>query len=167
MNKEYLLERTQVIRRPLAEVFPFFADAANLEIITPPWLGFRILTPGPIEIQSGTLIDYRIALCGVPLKWRTRIESFETPVRFVDTQVWGPYDFWHHTHEFSEIPEGTRMVDRVRYRIPWGPIGELARWLFVDRQLKMIFDYRYAKIEELMNQRPSSSGQKKLVACGA
>src|SRR5262245_19539074 len=101
MPQTYRLERTQWIDLPLEEVFAFFADATNLEAITPPWLHFRILTPRPIELAAGTLIDYQLSLFKIPFCWRTRIDSFEPPHRFVDTQIRGPYRFWHHTHEFT------------------------------------------------------------------
>ncbi len=100
MPRTYTLERTQLIPRPLREVFPFFSEANNLEAITPAFLQFKILTPGPIALQAGTLIDYRIRFLGIPMYWRTRIETFDPPVRFTDTQVRGPYRLWHHTHEF-------------------------------------------------------------------
>ena len=159
MAREYVLERKQLIRRPLEEVFAFFSDVGNLEAITPPWLYFQILTPRPILIQAGMLIDYRIRLCGIPLKWRTKIDSYEPLVRFSDTQVRGPYQFWHHTHEFKATAEGVLMTDHVRYAIPLGPLGVVARWLFVRRQLQQIFDYRAAKIETLLSPTmiPASS----------
>jgi ligand-binding SRPBCC domain-containing protein len=152
MPHTYTLERQQLIPRPLADVFPFFADAGNLERITPDYLGFQILTPRPIDIRSGTLIDYKIKLCGIPLRWRTRIESFDPPHRFTDTQLRGPYKIWEHTHEFTETPDGTLMIDRVRYQIPLGPLGRLAHALFVRRTLARIFDYRYQAVERLLGQ---------------
>jgi ligand-binding SRPBCC domain-containing protein len=149
MSRIYLLERRQCIPCPLADVFPFFADAANLEQLTPDFLGFQILTPLPIEMAAGTLIDYRIRLCGVPLRWRTRIESFEPPHRFSDVQIRGPYRLWHHTHEFTATPEGTLMIDRVRYGLPLGPLGSLAHAWFVHRTLRQIFDFRRRAVERL------------------
>jgi ligand-binding SRPBCC domain-containing protein len=154
MPREYLLERHQLIPQPLEKVFGFFSDAANLEAITPPWLHFRILTPLPIAMHTGTLIDYTIRLYGVPMRWRTRIECFEPQSHFVDTQIRGPYALWHHTHEFQETSNGVAMTDRVRYAIPYGILGECARRLFVDRLLTEIFDYRYQKIAELLPPLP-------------
>ncbi len=150
MPMTYQLERRQFNPRPLADVFPFFADAANLEAITPPALHFRILTPRPIQIRAGTLIDYRLVLWGVPFQWRTLIESFEPPLRFVDSQVRGPYRLWRHTHEFIVQEGGTLMIDRVLYQMPLGPLGWLAHELFVRRQLATIFDYRFRVIERVM-----------------
>ena len=144
----YILERSLVVPRGIDEVFPFFADAANLERLTPPFLGFTILTPTPIEMRPGTLIDYRIKLNGIPMKWRTLIESFEPPYRFVDTQLAGPYKRWHHTHTFREVPGGTELGDRVEYTLPFGPLGRIAHVL-VKRQLKTIFDYRTQVMREM------------------
>jgi hypothetical protein len=144
------LERRQFIPLPLAGVFRFFADAGNLETITPPSLHFRILTPQPIDIQSGTRVDYRLALFGIPFKWRTRIESFDPPHRFTDIQERGPYQHWHHTHEFIQEDGGTLMFDRVDYQLPLGPLGGLAHALFVQRELERIFDYRFQVIERLL-----------------
>jgi ligand-binding SRPBCC domain-containing protein len=137
------LKREQSVPLPLAEAFAFYADAHNLERITPPWLGFEVTTPGTIEMRVGTLIEYRLRLHGVPVRWRTRIEAWEPPRRFVDVQVRGPYSLWEHTHTFEEDgPEATIIRDRVRYSIPFGPLGDLADRLLVRRDLKQIFDYR-------------------------
>ena len=126
-----------------AEVFPFFADAYNLEQITPPWLRFSVLTPRPIEMRAGTLIDYRLRLHGVPLRWRTEIAVWEPPVRFVDRQVSGPYETWEHEHRFRDVAGGVVMSDRVDYRIRGGP---LADWIgdraVARRDLRRIFEYR-------------------------
>lgn len=150
MPHTYHLKRRQFIHLPRTDVFPFFADASNLETITPPSLKFRILTPQPIEIRAGTVIDYRLALLGIPFRWRTRIESFDPPHRFTDVQERGPYRLWHHTHEFSDQDGGTLMVDTVNYQLPWGMVGSWAHRLFVERQLRHIFDYRHQVIERLM-----------------
>jgi ligand-binding SRPBCC domain-containing protein len=139
----HVLERSQRIERPLAEVFRFYADAANLERITPPWLGFEVTTPMPIEMGVGTLIAYRLRLHGITVRWRTRIEAWDPPHRFVDAQLSGPYALWHHTHTFRADGEtATILGDRVRYAIPFGPLGEAARSLFVGKDLDAIFDYR-------------------------
>ena len=117
MSREpYVLEMVQEVPRALAEVFPFFAAPENLEAITPPWLRFRILTPSPIPMREGALIDYRISLRGIPLRWRTRIDAYEPPRMFIDRQIRGPYLLWEHTHLFEEVADGrgvrTRMTDR-------------------------------------------------------
>ncbi len=150
----YQLEREQFIPRPVSEVFAFFADAGNLEIITPPWLHFKILTPLPIEMKQGALIDYRLRMFGIPFGWRTRIEAYEPERRFIDTQIRGPYTKWWHVHEFEETPSGgTRMLDRVDYQLPLGLIGNLTHALLTKHQLRAIFDYRRAAIERIFGKR--------------
>ena len=139
----HVLRREQRLPGGPDEVFPFFADARNLEAITPPWLGFRVVTPAPIEMRQGTLIEYRLKLRGVPLRWRTRIAVWDPPRRFVDVQISGPYRLWHHTHDFEpDGAGGTVMRDTVRYAIPFGPLGRLAHRLVVRRDLDAIFGFR-------------------------
>ena len=150
-GKTYTLERTQLIPKSRDDVFAFFSDAFNLESITPSFLGFEILTPAPIDIQEGTLIDYRITLFGFPMKWRTRIERFDPQTSFVDTQIRGPYALWHHTHTFEDSPDGTLMRDTVLYRLPFGFLGTIAHSLFVRRTLQRIFQYRFDTLEKLLS----------------
>lgn len=143
MDTAQLLHREQIIPRPIEEVFAFFEKAENLEAITPPWLHFRIVTPTPILMAPGALIDYRLSLRGVPVSWRTRIVDYEPPHRFIDEQVRGPYALWHHTHTFiASDDDETRMIDDVRYRIGYGALGAIAHGLFVERDVNAIFDYR-------------------------
>src|ERR1700733_15246175 len=112
----HVLERQQRIERPLAEIFPFYADAANLERITPPWLGFEVTTPKPIEMEAGALIEYRLRLHGIPGSCPPRSEEGPPPHRFVDAQLSGPYLLWHHTHTFEADGENATILgDRVRY----------------------------------------------------
>jgi len=148
-NAVHRLERQQFVPRPRDEVFAFFSDARNLEMLTPAFLNFRILTPLPLDMRSGILIDYQIRLGGIPMRWRTRIETFEAPVRFVDVQLAGPYRNWHHVHEFQDAPGGTLVVDRVTYALPFGFLGALAHRLFVRRALERIFDYRQQRLAEI------------------
>jgi ligand-binding SRPBCC domain-containing protein len=144
----HILTREQRLPAPPRAVFPFFGDAHNLEAITPPWLGFRVTTPQPVEMAAGTLIEYRLRLHGVPIRWRTRIAVWEPPTRFVDVQLRGPYKLWHHTHEFEPTADGrgTLMRDTVRYALPFGPLGEIAHRLFVARDLGAIFDFRTQQV---------------------
>jgi ligand-binding SRPBCC domain-containing protein len=144
--KIHTLNRSQHLSRRPRDAFELFADAHNLEAITPPWLSFRVVTPGPIEMLPGSLIEYRLRLHGVPIRWLTRIEIWEPGHRFVDVQVRGPYRLWHHTHTFEPDGDGTLMRDVVRYALPLGPLGELARLAFVRRDLERIFDFRHAAI---------------------
>jgi ligand-binding SRPBCC domain-containing protein len=126
----HVLERAQVIKRPLADAFEFFGDAFNLEKITPPYLRFRILTPAPIAMRAGAVIEYKLSLGGVPFRWRTLIEEWEPGERFVDSQLTGPYALWRHTHTFEARGHArTLMRDRVEYRVPFGPLGRLTHVL--------------------------------------
>jgi ligand-binding SRPBCC domain-containing protein len=155
MPRVHILERRQRIERPIEEVFGFYGDARNLERITPPLLGFEVTTPGPIEMGAGTLIEYRLRLHRVPVRWRTRIEAWEPPHRFVDSQIKGPYSLWEHTHSFeADGREATIIEDQVRYSIPFGPLGELANRLLVRRDLRQIFDYRHDAVEREMDRFP-------------
>lgn len=145
----YVLEREVSLPTTREKLFPFFADARNLERLTPPSLRFEIMTPGPIEMRTGAIIDYRLQLAGLRFRWRTVIETWEPPVRFVDVQDKGPYAVWRHTHTFDETPDGTRMRDRVEYALPFGPLGALAHRLIVARRLDAIFAFRGRVVAEL------------------
>ena len=146
----HVLRREQYLERPPGEVFPFFADARNLEAITPAALGFRVVTDGPIEMRAGALIQYRLKLRGLSLDWLTRIEEWEPAVRFVDSQLVGPYRLWHHAHSFEALDGGTVMRDTVHYALPAWPLGELAAPL-VRRELAGIFDFRREVVGELLH----------------
>ena len=151
---EFVLERAQWFPRPVAEVFAYFSDPGNLNDLTPPSLHFRIVTPRPVAMEAGALIDYRLRLHGFPLRWRTRISHYEPPHRFVDEQVRGPYALWVHTHTFApELVEGapgTRMTDCVRYALPrWSPgvVSRLVHKAFIAPDLDRIFEYRREVLE--------------------
>lgn len=150
---EQILERTQRIELPIEVTFELFGDALNLERITPPWLGFRVVTPQPIEMGEGTLLEYRLRLHGIPVRWHTRISSWDPPHRFVDEQISGPYALWHHTHTFEPDGEATVIRDRVRYRIGFGPLGAVALALFVRRDVERIFDFRREAMLGLIAER--------------
>lgn len=149
----FLLETEQWFPRPRREVFDFFADAANLEAITPPFLHFQIVTPPPIEMRPGTLIDYRLSLHGVPIRWRTEISDWEPSVRFVDQQLRGPYRYWIHEHTFTERDGGTLVKDSVAYAVPG---GALVHWLIVRRDLRTIFAWRRLTLERFFPSQPES-----------
>ena len=128
-------------------MFPFFADARNLEAITPPLLRFRVVTPDPVVMRPGTLIQYRLRLRGVPVNWLTSIQEWDPPNRFVDVQLRGPYALWHHTHDLrGDGDGGTVMTDTVRYAIGFGPLGELAHRALVRRDLEAIFAFRHEAV---------------------
>ncbi|MAY82150.1 MAG: CDP-paratose 2-epimerase [Deltaproteobacteria bacterium] len=146
---EYRLEQVQFIPKPRSEVFQFFSDAFNLERLTPGFLHFKIMTPAPIQMGVDTVIDYRLRLYGIPLYWRTLIESHTPELAFVDTQTKGPYTLWHHTHTFEAVEGGTLMRDTVRYKLPFGILGQLAHFLFVRRSLTTIFDFRRTAVSEV------------------
>lgn len=124
---------------PPEKVFPFFADALNLETITPPWRNFNVLTPRPIEMRVGTLIDYKLRMHGLPIRWRTRISEWEPPHRFADEQLRGPYRQWIHEHTFEARDGGTLCRDMVKYAVPF---DFLMHELFVRRNVEKIFAFR-------------------------
>ena len=144
-----ILEREVELPLPQEEVFRFFSDAANLAVITPPELQFQIVTPLPIDMRRGALIDYRLGLFLVRFAWRTEIVEWDPPQRFVDVQLKGPYRKWVHTHEFVPTPHGTRMRDHVEYELPFAAFGKLGLPI-VRMQLKRIFDYRARAIERIL-----------------
>ena len=146
--KEYSISRRVWVPRSLAKVFPFFADAENLERLTPPELAFRIDSSLPVAMKAGALIDYTIGLHRIPMKWRTEITSWDPPHSFEDTQLSGPYRKWVHTHRFTENAGGTIIEDRVAYSLPFGFLGRIVHPL-VARQLKRIFDYRETVLSKL------------------
>jgi ligand-binding SRPBCC domain-containing protein len=149
----HVLEREQRLALPIETVFAFYGQARNLEELTPPWMGFHVITPEPIEMRQGTLIDYRLSLRGVPLRWRTRIELWDPPTRFIDLQLRGPYSLWEHLHTFRADGDGATVIgDRVRYRLPLGPLGQFAHALLVRRDLERVFDYREQVVAERIEQ---------------
>src|SRR5437868_15308706 len=152
----FTLEREQLLPGRPDEGFPFFADARNLESITPPLLRFEVVTPGEIPMRVGTLIQYRLTLRGIGVNWLTSIQEWDPPHRFVDVQVRGPYALWHHTHDFAAIPGSdpprTLMTDTVRYGIGLGPFGEVAHRALVRRDVEAIFAYRAARVPALLRR---------------
>lgn len=151
--KVYTIEREQLIRKPIKEVFSFFENAGNLAQITPSNLRFMILTPFPIVMKTGTLIDYTIKVFGIGVHWRTLITDYDPPREFTDEQLKGPYAFWHHRHEFVSTEDGTLIRDKVTYALPFGIIGRLVHALFVKRQLQQIFDFRTSIIKRIFGEK--------------
>lgn len=151
-GRGYRLEATQFLPYRREEVFEFFSDAFNLQTLTPAWLHFTVLTPPPIQIMRGTLIDYKLRLRGIPLRWQSRISVWEPPFRFVDEQVRGPYRLWHHEHVFEEVSGGTLCHDYVDYAV-YG--GRLINSLLVRPDLMKIFSIRQQKLRELFPTAPA------------
>jgi ligand-binding SRPBCC domain-containing protein len=146
------LSASLVVPRPLPEVFAFFAEAGNLQRITPPWVDFRIVTPLPIEMRPGALIDYRLRIRGVPIGWRSEITVWDPPHRFVDEQRRGPYRRWVHTHRFRDVDGGTLVEDDVEFRVPGGwPIERL----LVRRDVAAIFRHRQQAILDAFGVAPA------------
>ncbi|HRK34108.1 MAG TPA: SRPBCC family protein [Candidatus Hydrogenedentes bacterium] len=136
------LKQEQIVARPIDEVFSFFARPENLERITPAQLRFHILTPSPIRMGAGAVIDYELRIWGVPVHWRTLITDFEPPYQFIDQQLKGPYAMWHHRHTFEAVEGGTRIGDEVTYALPFGPLGTLVHGLYVRHDIGRIFEHR-------------------------
>lgn len=144
----YRLSRSLLVPKPIDQVFEFFGDARNLERLTPGFLNFKILTPQPIVMRPGTMIEYRIALRGLPMRWRSEITEWNPPYSFVDEQRKGPYKKWVHRHTFAEEAGGTRVSDDVEYDVIG---GAFVHTLFVKRDLERIFKYRLSVLGELFH----------------
>jgi len=152
----WTLESSQRLEAPRENVFAFFADARNLETLTPGYLRFRLLTPTPIELRIGARIDYRLRVRGLPLRWTSEITDWRPPERFVDEQIHGPYRRWTHEHMFEESDGVTIVRDRVRYTVPGGAVIER---LFVRPDLRRIFKYRRRRLVEIF------SGEQRQARC--
>lgn len=149
MARTYQLIREQWIPKPIDEAFAFFSRPENLEEITPPWLGFHIVrTDKPLH--AGSLINYKLRIHGLPMRWTSEISVWEPPYRFVDNQVRGPYKLWHHEHSFTEQNGGTLIRDHVDYALPFGIFGEIAHALMVRRDVETIFKFRQQRLEQLL-----------------
>jgi ligand-binding SRPBCC domain-containing protein len=150
---EYILTRELTLDLPRQTVFDFFADAGNLERITPPELNFHVNTKQPIDIKEGTLIGYQLKLRGFPVKWQTIISEWNPPHSFVDEALKSPYRQWIHRHTFTELAENRTLIeDQVKYRLPLAPFGDLAHW-FVRRELDYIFDFRQKVVSEILQPK--------------
>lgn len=159
-RRRWALSCEQWVPRGIGEVFDFFADAGNLNQLTPPSLNFRILTPPPIAMHEGTLIDYSIRLRGIPMRWRTRISVWQPGRRFVDEQLRGPYALWHHEHTFEARDGGTLVRDRVTYcpALAWAPGAGWVHRGFVQPELRRIFTYRREQMTRLFPPRARDAG---------
>jgi ligand-binding SRPBCC domain-containing protein len=146
-RRGWILETELWVPEAIDDVFSLFADAFQLEAITPPWLHFQVLTPRPIDIREGTLIDYRLRLHGIPVRWQSEITAWEPPYRFIDEQRRGPYRRWHHEHTFESQDGGTLCRDRVEYDVPG---GSLINRLFVAPDLRRIFHYRREQFPKVL-----------------
>ena len=144
--KTFNFKTQQTLEQPISEVFEFFSDAHNLAMITPPWIRFEVLTPAPIQMSPGTLIDYRLRLHGIPIRWQSEITEWNPPHAFADEQRRGPYRYWRHTHTFDETENGVLIGDSVEYAI-WG--GGLVNKLLVRRDIEKIFAYRTMQLDEI------------------
>jgi ligand-binding SRPBCC domain-containing protein len=155
----HVLEKRQELAVPLESVFQFFQQPENLDVLTPPWLRFRMLTPGPLQMRTGAVFDYRISMRGIPLRWTAAIVEYDPPHEFVDLQLRGPYSFWHHRHSFESTERGTLVTDCVHYELPFGPLGRWAHTLWTRSDLERVFDFRCARLSELQGEfcRPRSA----------
>lgn len=152
-GKYWRLTMSQWLNQPREELFQFFGDATNLEKITPSMLGFKVVSPTPIDMKPGTLIDYKLKVRGIPIRWRTLIATWDPPNKFTDEQLKGPYKRWHHTHTFTEEDGGTRCDDLVEYAPPGGPLAPLINKLVVQKDVEKIFAHRAKILEDLFSGR--------------
>lgn len=146
----YQIKRTQFVKTDLATCWDFFSSPNNLQVITPDYMGFKVLTTVPEKMYEGLMIAYKVSpVMKIPLNWVTEIKYVHDAQFFVDEQRTGPYKMWHHEHHFKAVEGGVEMTDIVSYELPLGFLGRFAHWLFVRKQLEGIFEYRFKKVEEL------------------
>lgn len=146
----YQIKRTQFVKTDLATCWDFFSSPNNLQVITPDYMGFKVLTSVPDKMYEGLMIAYKVSpLMKIPLNWVTEIKYVHDAQFFVDEQRTGPYKMWHHEHHFKTVDGGVEMTDIVSYELPLGFLGRFAHWLFVRKQLEGIFEYRFKKVDEL------------------
>lgn len=151
----HTLKTTQFLKSDKVTVWNFMSSPGNLALITPPYMGFHILSDKENikEMYAGQIIEYYVTpVFGLKMHWVTEITHVENHLYFVDEQRFGPYAFWHHQHFLKEVPGGIKMTDILHYKVPFGFIGRLVNALFVRRKIKEIFEYRFKKLEELFNQ---------------
>ena len=146
--KTYWLRKTIWLPQPRAKVFEFFSNPGNLDRLTPEWLNFAILTPASSKMNQGALLDYRLRIRGIPIRWQSEIAVWEPPRRFVDRQTKGPYSIWTHEHTFDERDNGTLVGDNVEYAVPG---GRIVQKFLVAPDIERIFDHRHKMLDELFN----------------
>ncbi len=151
MSKVYSLKTIQLIPTDINTAWDFFSNPSNLKDITPNNLGFKVISKHHgYKMYAGQIIEYKVSpVLGIPLYWMTEITHVEDKKYFVDEQRFGPYSLWHHQHHFKEVQGGVEMMDIVHYKIPFWLLGDIANSLFIEKQLKGIFDYRYKKVDEM------------------
>ena len=150
--KLYTFKKEQKISKSIIDVFDFFSKPENLSVITPNKMDFKILTPSPIEMKEGTLIDYTVKIMSFPIRWRTLITKYDPPNMFIDQQLKGPYSMWHHVHLFEKINDNETLIkDIIVYAVPFSFIGSITHSLYIKRDLENIFDYRSQKIKRIFN----------------
>jgi len=149
---KYALEHITTIPERLDSVFSFFENPHNLKEITPPWLSFRVVSASDEVMRKGMKIRYKIRWLGLSMRWESLIAEYEKNVSFADEMLRGPYKSWYHVHRFKATPKGVEMSDRVEYELPFGPLGRLAHWIMVRRQLRAIFNYREKRIRQIFKQ---------------
>ena len=150
--KLYTFKKEQKISKSIIDVFDFFSKPENLSVITPNKMDFKILTPSPIEMKEGTLIDYTVKIMSFPIRWRTLITKYDPPNMFIDQQLKGPYSMWHHTHLFEKTNDNETLIkDVILYAVPFSFIGSITHSLYIKRDLENIFDYRSQEIKRIFN----------------
>jgi ligand-binding SRPBCC domain-containing protein len=152
LARTYQLMREQWLPKPIEEAFAFFSRPENLGEITPPWLSFHIVRTDP-QLHAGSLIEYKLRVRGLPMRWTSEIAVWEPPYRFVDDQIYGPYKLWHHEHTFASENGGTRIGDHVDYALPFGVLGQIAHRVMVRRDVENIFKFRQQRLEELLGAK--------------
>lgn len=154
MSKVYSLKTVQRLPISLDEAWDFFSSPKNLQKITPVDMGFTIISKHHGEtMYAGQIIEYTVKpILGIPLYWMTEITQVDDKKYFIDQQRFGPYSLWHHQHHFKTVVGGVEMTDIVHYKMPFWFLGDIANSLFVKKQLKGIFDFRFTKVEELFGK---------------
>ena len=153
MMKTHTFSSEVRLAASIDQVFSFFADAYNLELLTPPWLSFQVLTPGPIMMQVGTRIDYRLRVHGLPIRWQSEITAWEPPHRFVDELRRAPYRLWIHEHRFQEVENCTLAMDEVHYAVPGGSV---VNRVLVEPDLRRIFEHRQHQLQRIFGATAES-----------